>query len=43
MPVDSLQKQVTGLDGHSQKGRSGNPAARRAGCRNLATLAAEVA
>jgi hypothetical protein len=43
MPVDSLQKQVTAPDGHFQKGHSGNPAGRRPGCRNLATLAAEVA
>jgi len=43
MPADSLQKQSECPSGHLfQKGRPGNPAGRRAGCRNRATLAAEV-
>ena len=42
MPVDSLQKQVTGPDGHFQKGHSGNPAGRPRGSRNRSTLAAEI-
>jgi hypothetical protein len=42
MPVDSLQKQVTGPDGHFQKGQSGNPAGRPRGSRNRSTLAAEI-
>jgi hypothetical protein len=36
MTADHLQKQSPGLDGHLfRKGRSGNPAGRRPGCRNL--------
>ena len=42
MPVDSLQKQVTGPDGHFQKGHSGNPSGRPRGSRNRSTLAAEI-
>ena len=42
MPVDSLQKQVPGPDGHFQKGRSGNPAGCPRGSRNRSTLAAEI-
>ncbi|HZT19804.1 MAG TPA: DUF5681 domain-containing protein [Dongiaceae bacterium] len=42
MPADSLQKQGPGPGGPFQKGRSGNPAGRRPGSRNRATLAAEV-
>jgi len=42
MPVDSLQKQVTGPDGHFQKGDSGNPEGRPRGSRNRSTLAAEI-
>jgi hypothetical protein len=43
MTADSLQKQSECPSGHLfQKGRPGNPAGRRAGCRNRATLAAEV-
>ena len=42
MTADSLQKQDQGADGRLfQKGRSGNPAGRRPGSRNRATLAAE--
>lgn len=42
MPVNSLQKQVTGPDGQFQKGHSGNPAGRPPGSRNRSTLVAEV-
>jgi hypothetical protein len=43
MPADSLQKQSRGHAGRLfRKGRSGNPAGRRPGCRNRASLAAEV-
>jgi hypothetical protein len=43
MTADSLQKQDKGPDSPLfQKGRSGNPAGRQRGCRNRATLAAEV-
>jgi hypothetical protein len=43
MTADSLQKQITDRKGHLfQKGRSGNPAGRRPGSRNRATLAAEL-
>ncbi len=42
MPADSRQKQGPGPGGPFQKGRSGNPAGRRPGSRNRATLAAEV-
>ena len=42
MTADFLQKQGQGADGRLfQKGRSGNPAGRRKGSRNRATLAAE--
>ena len=42
MPADFLQKQDKGSGpGLFPKGRSGNPAGRRPGCRNSATLAAE--
>ena len=42
MTADSLQKQGQGADSRLfQKGQSGNPAGRRAGSRNRATLAAE--
>jgi hypothetical protein len=42
MTADSLQKQDQGADSRLfQKGRSGNPAGRRPGSRNRATLAAE--
>ena len=43
MTADSLQKQSQAPAGRLfQKGQSGNPAGRRPGCRNRATLAAEV-
>ena len=43
MTADSLQKQSQGPAGRLfQKGQSGNPGGRRPGCRNRATLAAEV-
>jgi hypothetical protein len=43
MTANSLQKQSQGPDGRLfQKGRSGNPAGRQPGCRNRATIAAEV-
>ncbi len=42
MTADSLQKQGKASGGRPfQKGRSGNPAGRRPGCRNRATMAAE--
>jgi len=42
MTVDSLQKQDEGAGGgRFRKGQSGNPAGRRPGCRNRATLAVE--
>src|ERR1700686_1782760 len=43
MTADSLQKQNRAPAGQPfQKGQSGNPAGRRPGCRNRATIAAEV-
>src|SRR6266404_9560943 len=43
MTANSLQKQSQAPAGRLfQKGKSGNPAGRRRGCRNRATLAAEV-
>ena len=43
MTADSLQKQITRPGSHLfQKRRSGNPAGRQPGCRNHATLMAEV-
>jgi hypothetical protein len=43
MTADSLQKQSQVPAGQLfQKGQSGNPSGRRPGCRNRATLAAEV-
>ena len=43
MTADSLQKQIQAPDDHLfRKDRSGNPAGRRPGSRNRATLAAEV-
>jgi hypothetical protein len=42
MPADSLQKQDREPDGLFRKGTSGNPAGRAPGCRNHATLMAEV-
>jgi hypothetical protein len=42
MPADSLQKQDRGPEGHFRKGSSGNPAGRAPGCRNHATVMAEV-
>jgi len=42
MTADSLQKQDPGSGGPLfRKGQSGNPAGRRPGCRNRATIAAE--
>jgi hypothetical protein len=43
MTADSLQKQSQGPAGRLfQRGQPGNPGGRRPGCRNRATLAAEV-
>ena len=43
MPADFLQKQGRGADGGLfRKGRSGNPAGRRPGCGNRATLGSMV-